>query len=191
MAFDSVSLQSTIKGPWTLETTTPSKSFQGSTTRNVSAWLLQSFRSQWPIYMICNEMQRKQSYFNCKEPWNLTYMCLEKGEVHLIEVYSRMRVSQRQSLGPIGMIMDGLLFPKVGEQPSSVASLLGTSRYHSFWAKGRICGQHIVAFINGGATHNAIDQGVVVCFKMKVEEFAGFEVAVVNGFSMACKQVIC
>lgn len=41
-----------------------------------------------------------------------------------------------------------------------------------FELKGRIGGEHIVALIDGGVTHNFVDQCVVARFRLKTKEFA-------------------
>lgn len=62
---------------------------------------------------------------------------------------------------------EALSSPKGGGQSSTIASFSGAPRYHSFRVKGRIGGQHIVALIDGGATHNFIDQGIAARFRFQ------------------------
>lgn len=59
-----------------------------------------------------------------------------------------------------GVITEGPPSFEEGDKLSTITLLLGVLS-HSLQVKGRIGGQHIVALIDGVATHDSIDQGVV------------------------------
>lgn len=48
----------------------------------------------------------------------------------------------------------------------------------------------MIVLINGGATHNFIDEGFVVKKKLKTNSFVGFNVAIGSGNVLPCKRVV-
>lgn len=48
----------------------------------------------------------------------------------------------------------------------------------------------IIALINGGTTYNFVDAVVVVRRGIPTQEFEGFEVRIVDGYNMACTQIV-
>jgi len=44
--------------------------------------------------------------------------------------------------------------------------------------------------VDSGATHNFIDEGLVVKKGLKAEDFQGFSVTVADGFAMSCTKMV-
>jgi hypothetical protein len=67
-----------------------------------------------------------------------------------------------------------------------IATLSGIPNYDTLWIRGTIQGQREIALIDGGATHNFIDASLVSRRALQIEEFEGFDVAVVDGHTVEC-----
>lgn len=53
-----------------------------------------------------------------------------------------------------------------------------------------IAGQKVTMLIDSGATHNFIDDGLVIKGELMTANFEGSNVIVVDGFTMPCLKVI-
>ncbi|KAH9322389.1 hypothetical protein KI387_017028, partial [Taxus chinensis] len=73
---------------------------------------------------------------------------------------------------------------------NTLATLVGAPRYHPFWVRGDLQRQKVTVLIDNGATHNFIDESLVVRMGLKVEDFKGFNVTVANGYSLPCTRKI-
>jgi hypothetical protein len=67
-----------------------------------------------------------------------------------------------------------------------IATLSGVPKYDTLRIRGTIQGQHAIALIHGGATHNFIDASLVSRRALQTEELEGFDVAVADGHTMEC-----
>jgi hypothetical protein len=72
----------------------------------------------------------------------------------------------------------------------TIATLSGVPRYNTLRLKGLVQGQRMTALVDGGATHNFIDASLVARRGLRTEEFEGFHVAVVDGYTMSCLDMI-
>jgi hypothetical protein len=72
----------------------------------------------------------------------------------------------------------------------TIATLSGIPRYNTLKLKGLVQGQCMTALVDGGATHNFIDASLVARRGLRTEEFEGFHVAVVDGYTMTCLDMI-
>lgn len=142
-----------------------------------------------------NELRRKKLCFNCKEPWELAHRCLGKGKVHLIEVIYEDEEQEEQDPSTDEDSNQGdqpqieLEDSAVKETPR-IVTLFGVPRSRPFRLKGVLKGQRMVCLVDSGATHNFIDEGLVMRRGLQVEEFPGFSVIVADGFSLTCTKVI-
>jgi hypothetical protein len=68
----------------------------------------------------------------------------------------------------------------------TIATLSGTPRFYTFRVKGVLQGQRVTNLIDGGATLNFIDVAFVAKRHMATEDFKGFNMVVVDGFTMTC-----
>jgi hypothetical protein len=72
----------------------------------------------------------------------------------------------------------------------TIATLSGVPRYNTLRLKDLVQGQRMNALIDGGATHNFIDASLVARRGLRTEEFEGFHVAVADGYTMTCLDMI-
>jgi hypothetical protein len=72
----------------------------------------------------------------------------------------------------------------------TIATLSGVPRYNTLRFKGLVQGQRITALVDGGATRNFIDASLVARRGLRTEEFERFHVAVANGYTMTCLDMI-
>jgi hypothetical protein len=72
----------------------------------------------------------------------------------------------------------------------TIATLSGVPRYNTLRLKGLVQGQRMTALVDGGATHNFIDASLVARRGLRTEEFEGFHVAVADGYTMSCLDMI-
>jgi predicted aspartyl protease len=72
----------------------------------------------------------------------------------------------------------------------TIATLSGVPRYNTLRLKGLVQGQRMIVLVDGGATHNFIDTSLVARRGLRTEEFEGFHVAVADGYTMTCLDMI-
>ena len=72
----------------------------------------------------------------------------------------------------------------------TIATLSGVPRYNTFRLKGLIQGQHMTTLVDDGATHNFIDASLVARRGLRTKEFEGFTVAVEDGYTMTCLDMV-
>jgi predicted aspartyl protease len=72
----------------------------------------------------------------------------------------------------------------------TIATLSGVPRYNTLRLKGIVQGQRVTALVDGGATHNFIDASLVARRGLRTKEFEGFHVAVADGYTMTCLDMI-
>jgi hypothetical protein len=72
----------------------------------------------------------------------------------------------------------------------TITTLSRVPRYNTLKLKGLVQGQHMTTLVDGGATHNFIDTSLVARRGLRTEEFEGFHVAVADGYTMTCLDMI-
>jgi hypothetical protein len=72
----------------------------------------------------------------------------------------------------------------------TIATLSGVPRYNTLRLKGLVQGQRMTTLVDGGATHNFIDASLVARRGLRTKEFEGFHVAVADGYTMTCLDMI-
>jgi hypothetical protein len=72
----------------------------------------------------------------------------------------------------------------------TISTLSGLPRYNTLRIKGLIQEQCMTTLVDSGATHNFIDVSLVARRGLRMEEFEGFHVAVVDGYMMTCLDMI-
>jgi hypothetical protein len=72
----------------------------------------------------------------------------------------------------------------------TIATLSGVPRYNTLKLKGLIHGQCMTTLVDGGATHNFINASLVAKRGLRIEVFEGFHVAVADGYTMTCLDMI-
>jgi hypothetical protein len=80
--------------------------------------------------------------------------------------------------------------PRREVKGGTIATLSGVPRYNTLRLKGLIQGQRMTTLVDGGATHNFIDASLVARRGLRTEEFEGFHVAVADGYTMTCLDMI-
>ncbi|KAH9293373.1 hypothetical protein KI387_041420 [Taxus chinensis] len=135
-----------------------------------------------------NELRRKKLCFTCRDPWTPNHRCLPKGAAHYIEVISDVEDEEES----VDHEEEEEQAKEENEVPTdgTLATLSGAPRYYAFCVKGVLHGQRIIALIDSGATHNFIDESLVTRMGLKVEDFQGFNVTVVDGYTLACTKKI-
>jgi hypothetical protein len=68
----------------------------------------------------------------------------------------------------------------------TIATLSRVPRYNTLRLKGLVHGKHMTALVDGGATHNFIDASLVSRRGLRTEEFEGFHIAMADGYTMIC-----
>jgi hypothetical protein len=150
---------------------------------------------------------RKKLCFNCRDPWVLGHKCLDKGHIHYIEVASDNEEEEINSTSDSGSEeehtheegqrpkkpqlqtepqLGGMTKPRVPVKGGTIATLSGVPRYDTIRLKGLIQGQWITTLVDGGATHNFVDASLVARRGLQTEEFEGFTIVVVDGYTMMC-----
>jgi hypothetical protein len=158
---------------------------------------------------------RKKISFSCRYPWVPGHKCMGKGEIHYIEVATDNVDSEeeeqdsgstsleeestpveeqppRRPLTPTGAhppVVPQSLEQANRRKPAKggfIATLSGVPRYDTLCIKGIIQWQWEITLIDGGATHNFIDASLVSRWALQIEEFEGFDVAVVDGHTVEC-----
>jgi hypothetical protein len=72
----------------------------------------------------------------------------------------------------------------------TIATLSGVPRYNTLGLKDLVQGQRMTALVDGGATHNFIDASLVARRGLRTKEFKGFHLAVADGYTMTCLDMI-
>jgi hypothetical protein len=72
----------------------------------------------------------------------------------------------------------------------NIATLSRVPRYNTLRLKALVQGQCMTILVDGGATHNFIDASLVSRMGLRTEEFEGFHVAVENGYTMTCLDMV-
>jgi hypothetical protein len=72
----------------------------------------------------------------------------------------------------------------------TIATLSEVPRYNTIRLKGFIHGQRITTLVDSGATHNFIDATLVAQSGLHTEEFEGFTIAVEDGYTMTCLDMV-
>jgi hypothetical protein len=159
------------------------------------------------------ELMRKKLCFSCRDPWVPRHRCMGKGQIHYIEVESCSEEEDEDIQAPTNNDSETETTHEPEQQPKkpqilararlqgkakpcrevkggTIATLLGIPRYNTLRLKGLVQGQCMTTLVDGGATHNFIDASLVARRGLHTEEFEGFHVAVVDGYTMTCLDMI-
>jgi hypothetical protein len=150
---------------------------------------------------------RKKLCFNCKDSWVPEHRCLGKGHIHYIEVASDSEEEEINSTSDSGseeehtheegqppkkpqpqteQQLGGTTKPRVPVKGGTIATLSAVPRCVTIRLEDLIQGPRIIALVDGGATHKFVDASLVARRGLQTEEFEGFTVAVVDGYTMTC-----
>jgi hypothetical protein len=156
---------------------------------------------------------RKNIFFSCKDPWVPRHKCMGKGQIHYIEVESGNE-EEDEDIGahvdndsedetthgpeqqpkkpqiPTGAPPEEETRPHREVKGGTIENLSGVPRYNTLRIKGLVQGQCMTYLVDGGATHNFIDASMVSRRGLRTEEFEGFHVAVADGYTMTCLDMI-
>jgi hypothetical protein len=80
--------------------------------------------------------------------------------------------------------------PRREVKGGTITTLSEVPRYNTLRLKGLVQGQRMTTLVDGGATHNFIDVSLVARRGLRTEEFEGFHVAVADGYTMTCLDMI-
>jgi hypothetical protein len=159
------------------------------------------------------ELMRKKLCFSCRDPWVPGHRCMGKGQIHYIEVESGSEEEDEDIQAPTDSDSETETTHEPEQQPKkpqilaraqpqeeakprrevkggTIATLSGIPRYNTLRLKGLVQGQRMTALVDGGATHNFIDASLVARRGLRTEEFEGFHVAVADGYTMTCLDMI-
>jgi hypothetical protein len=159
------------------------------------------------------ELMRKKLCFSYRYPWVPGHRCMGKGQIHYIEVESGSEEKDEdiQALTesdseaetthepeqqpkkpqiPVRAQLKEEAKPRREVKGETIATLSGIPRYNTLRLKGLVQGQHMTDLVDGGATHNFIDASFVARRGLHTEEFEEFHVAVVDGYTMTCLDMI-
>jgi hypothetical protein len=159
------------------------------------------------------ELMRKKLCFSCRDPWVPGHRCMGKGQIHYIEVESgseeededieaqtdsdsETETTHEPEQQPKKPQIPARAQPKEEAKPrrevkgGTIATLSGVPRYNTLRLKGLVQGQRMTTLVDGGATHNFIDASLVARRGLRTEEFEGFHVAVADGYTMTCLDMI-
>jgi hypothetical protein len=159
------------------------------------------------------ELMRKKLCFSCRDPWVPGHRCMGKGQIHYIEVESGSEEEDEDIQAPtdsdseIETTHEPEQQPKKPQIPAraqpqeeakpcrevkggTIATLSGIPRYNTLRLKGLVQGQCMTALVDDGATHNFIDASLVAKRGLRTEVFEGFHVAVADGYTMTCLDMI-
>jgi hypothetical protein len=159
------------------------------------------------------ELMRKKLCFSCRDPWVPGHRCMGKGQIHYIEVESgseeedediRARTDSdskdettyepekqpKKPQIPAGAQPKEETKPRREVKGGTIATLSGVPKYNTLRLKGFIQGQHMTTLVDGGATHNFIDASLVARRGLRTDEFEGFHVTVVDGYTTTCLDMI-
>ena len=111
-----------------------------------------------------------------------------KEKVYLIEVFSYIseedELEQKHDRELHSIELEQL------PQRETITTLIGVPTFHTIKIKRSIQGQHVIALIDGGATHNFIDASWVERKRFPTEDFEGFTVVMAGNHRMKCTQRI-
>jgi hypothetical protein len=136
-----------------------------------------------------------------------------KGQIHYIEVESGSEEEDEDIQAPTDSDSETETTHELEQQPKkpqipgrakpreeakprrevkggTIATLSGVPRYNTLRLKGLVQGQRMTTLVDGGATHNFIDASLVARRGLRTEEFEGFHVAVADGYTMSCLDMI-
>lgn len=117
-----------------------------------------------------DELRRKQLCFSCKAPWTPGHRCQGRGQMHLIQVVSESDNSEKDSES--GSDNEGYETPPEDvTQGGTLATLNGLTTYKTIKVPGSTMGEDVIVLIDGGATHNFIDERLVAKKRLKAEPF--------------------
>jgi hypothetical protein len=159
------------------------------------------------------ELMRKKLCFSCRDPWVPGHRCMGKGQIHYIEVESGSEEEDEDIEAPTDSDSETETTHEPEQQPKkpqiparaqpkeeakprrevkggTIATLSGVPRYNTLRLKGLVQGQRMTTLVDGGATHNFIDASLVARRGLRTEEFEGFHVAVADGYTMTCLDMI-
>jgi hypothetical protein len=159
------------------------------------------------------ELMRKKLCFSCRDPWVPGHRCMGKGQIHYIEVESGSEEEDEDIQAPTDSDSETETTHEPEQQPKkpqtsaraqpqeeakprrevkggTIATLSGVPRYNTLRLKGLVQGQRMTVLVDGGATHNFIDASLVARRGLRTEEFEGFHVAVADGYTMTCLDMI-
>ena len=80
--------------------------------------------------------------------------------------------------------------PRREVKGGTITTLSGVPRYNTLRLKGLVQGRCMTALVDGGATHNFIDASLVAKRGLRTKELEGFHVAVADGYTMTCLDMI-
>jgi hypothetical protein len=159
------------------------------------------------------ELMRKKLCFSSRDPWVPGHRCMGKGQIHYIEVESGSEEEDEdihtstESDSETETTHEPKKQPKKPQIPAktkpqeeakprrevkggTIATLSGVPRYNTLRLKGLVQGQRMTTLVDGGATHNFIDASMVARRGLRIEEFEGFHVAVADGYTMSCLDMV-
>jgi hypothetical protein len=156
---------------------------------------------------------RKNLFFSCIYPWVPEHRCTGKGKIHYIEVESsseeededieaqtdsdsETETTHEPEQQPKKPQITTRAQPKEEAKPhrevkgGTIATLSRVLRYNTLRLKDLIQGKCMTTLVYGGATHNFIDVSLVARRGVHTMEFEGFHVAVADGYTMTCLDMI-
>jgi hypothetical protein len=159
------------------------------------------------------ELMRKKLCFSCRDPWVPGHRCMGKGQIHYIEVESGSEEEDEDIQAPTDSDSETETTHEPKQQPKkpqiparakpqeeakprrevkggTIATLSGVPKYNTLRLKGLVQGQRMTTLVDGGATHNFIDASLVARRGLRTKEFEGFHVAVADGYTMSCLDMI-
>jgi hypothetical protein len=143
------------------------------------------------------EMRRKQLCFTCKEPWNPSHRCIDRGQAHYIEVTSDNE--EEEDFGQIQNMEadttetteeETTTHDNTNDEKATLASISEVPKYNTFRMREVLQGQKVSVLIDGGSSHNFIDLALLRRRHIPMVEFEGFKVEVAGGSTMPCDRYI-
>jgi hypothetical protein len=159
------------------------------------------------------ELMRKKLFFSCRDPWVPGNRCMGKGQIHYNEVES----GSEEEDDEIGAQEDNDSEDETTHEPKrqpkkpripteaqpkeetkpcrevkggTIATLQGVPRHNNLRLKDLAQRQHMTSLVDSGATHNFIDASLVSRRVLRTEEFEGFHMAVEDGYTMTCLDMV-
>ena len=129
------------------------------------------------------ELRRKQLFFTCKEPWNPSHKCMGRGQVHYIEVtsdneeeedYGQLQNMEAKTTDTTEEVVTEQ--DSTTEGKATLASISGVPKFNTFRMRRVFQGQKVSVLIDGGASHNFIDSGLLKRRHIPTVGFEGFKV---------------
>jgi hypothetical protein len=100
------------------------------------------------------ELRQKGLCYSCRKSWQSGHRCLEDGQVHFD--------SDEEAKG------------------MTITSLANIPSFHTFRVRGGVHGQRVMILIDGGATHNFVDSGLVKRLGLPTIDIGDFRVFVIG-----------